>query len=852
MISAPLPPNEENRVKALEEYDILDTEPEKSFDDLTRIASNICDVPIALISLIDAGRQWFKSRIGLDPKETSRDIAFCSHAILEPFSILEVTDTQKDDRFFDNPLVTSDPKIRFYAGVPLTNPQGHSLGTLCVIDRIPKKLNDVQRESLIALAHQVVFLMELRKIVTKQKSIIEEKTRVEEALRNSEAKLKGIFDSTNYGIISTDPTGIIQSFNRGAEILLGYSAAELIGKETPAIFHDESEVFVRAKKLSLELGREIEPDFSVFVEKAKMGKVEEKEWTYIKKDGTRFPVLLSVTPLYDNDKKIIGFLGLAGDISDRKKVEIEFRRAKHAAEDAYATKTNFLANMSHEIRTPMNGIIGMTELLLQTDLNEEQLEYARIISTSGENLLTLINDILDFSKIDSGKVEIVNKPFDLHECVDEIIEIFFPKANEKKLDLYSIIDSKVPQFVSGDYMRLQQVITNLISNAVKFTDEGEIVLSVRVLDRSSSKTLVRFSIKDTGIGISRDKHDKLFMSFSQIDSSSTRHYGGTGLGLAISKKLVDLMGGEIGVESQPGVGSDFHFQVWMENEAFGEVTEKEKEENEFNKKTILFFSLNKSVLYNLEMMLNNWGAVVDSADSFERLSKIIESNKNIDVVFVDYDSAISVYPNIVEDMRMIEYLAKTPLIIISSGNQEELTAKKLSDDFLFLLSKPVSQKKVKLVLLSAFSKKQIYSEKKKSLSILPNEFSQKFPARILLAEDNLLNQALMVRILEKMGYLADKANDGQEVLELLSKNDYDLIFMDVQMPGLDGLETTKRIRSDFKNNRPVIIAMTANTMEGDREKCIGAGMDDYISKPIAIESVKNILMKWCKRNPDEK
>ena len=835
-----LPQNEKERIQALLEYQILDTEPEKAFDDLAMIALKVSNTTIALISFVDTDRVWFKSKIGLEKEEVSRELALSSFAIINSSSIIEIQDTLLDEKFCHHPLVVSDPKIRFYAGVPLINSQGYSLGALCVIDKSPKILSNDQKEFLITLANQIVYLLELRKVVIIQKRIIQEKTQIEESLKSSKAILKGILDNINYGIIATDLDGVIQSFNKKAETILEYSASELIGNFTPIRFHNKEEIQSCAKELSKEYKKEIQPDFSVFKEIANLEITEDREWTYIKKSGENIPVYLTVKLLYDSEKKAIGFLGLVIDISERKQAEIQIKKAKIATEDANLAKTNFLANMSHEIRTPMNGIIGMTELLLQTELNDEQLEYAKVISDSGENLLTLINDILDYSKIDSGRIELIEKPFDLLERIEGIIEIHFPKANKKKLDLYSIIDPKLPKFVSGDSMRIEQIITNLLDNSIKFTNEGEIVVKVSVLEYAQDKSLIEFLIKDTGIGISEDKLGKLFLAFSQLDSSSTRRHGGTGLGLAISKKLVDLMDGDIGVKSKPNEGSEFYFQIWMKNGTLDEIIDQET--NDFTKQKILIYSPKISILNNLEVLLNNWGANTILINSDEKFSEAINMKEQVDAIIIDYDSISQKSPSTIEEIRKQENLKEIPLIAITSENQKEITDRKKTDDFLFLTLKPISQKKIKMVLISAFSKKQLISNRKIS-STTNNQTSS---TKILLAEDNSLNQTLFTRIFKKLGYAIDIANNGLEVIELLEKKKYDIIFMDIRMPVLDGLETTEQICKKYQDKKPIIIAMTANTMDEEKEKCISAGMDDFISKPVSLDSIQKLLDKWEK------
>ncbi|MEP7218841.1 MAG: PAS domain S-box protein, partial [Bacteroidota bacterium] len=942
MITAELPYNEPERLEALRAYGILDTEPEAAFDDITRLAAHICGTPIALISLVEAGRQWFKSRIGIDAPETARDISFCSHVILQE-GLFVVGDALEDIRFADNPLVTSDPNIRFYAGAPLIDPDGNALGSLCVIDRVPRRLTEEQSDALMALGRQVIGQLELRASVARLRETIStqeetehrlrdseeryrylvnnardiiyrtdsnghfvffndsalqtmgypvedlrgahfleliradfrpaarrfyarqiarripnsyyefptltgngdelwigqnvqlilddaeevigfqavarditDRRRIEQALRESEDRYRDLFENANdliqstsidgiflyvnrawrealgyteeevagmklldivhplhrdsyteirrrvidgekvdrfetrfrtrggeeivvegsmncsysdgmavstrsilrditerkrteaalhatmtlqrailegadYMIISTLPDGTIQLFNPAAARQLEYSADELVGKSSPAILHDLTEVVERASELTKELGETIEPGFEAFVAKARRGDPDANEWTYIAKDGRRFPVLLSVTRLTDVDGSVTGFLGIAQDITDRKRFESalrdseeRFRRAfddapigmalvstegrwirvnhvicdilgyteeelharrfqdithpddldadighvnailaggmqsyemekryihkdgslvwvrlsvslvrdsedrplhfisqiediterkritgeladaRDAALKSARLKTEFLANMSHEIRTPMNGIIGLVGLLLGTGLNREQREFAEMIEISGQSLLTIINDILDFSKIEAGKLNIERVSLNLKSLVDSTTGLLKERARSKGVELISVIYSNVPVDLRGDPVRVRQVLTNLIGNAIKFTSDGEVILRAKLESETADRTLVRFEVTDTGIGIADDVIGELFRPFTQADSSTTRKFGGTGLGLAISKKLVEMMGGEIGVTSKPGVGSTFWFTIAFE------------------------------------------------------------------------------------------------------------------------------------------------------------------------------------------------------------------------------------------------------------------------------------------------
>ncbi len=1036
----PIPKNEAERLEALSNYNILDSVSEEEFDRLTKLASIICGVPIALISLIDKDRQWFKSRVGLDVPQTPRDISFCQYAITGD-SLFEIEDAASDERFCNNPLVTDQPNIRFYAGYPLIDPDGHALGTLCVIDRKVNKLNVEQQQSLSLLAKEVVSQIvyrnknfeknKLEKLfnlsidmicvagidgyfkkvnpsftstlgwtseellakpffdfihpddISITKSEIEklgkgiktvgfenrfttksgcflsirwvanpdnitgefyaigrnnsERKKWEKSLLLSEEKHRGFFensqglmcthdlkgnilsinpaaassigysiedlsnknlfdliphetkglfqsyldeiektgfskglmkiihkngtlrtwmfnnvlstqpdgfsfiigtavditerillekelketnnrffkifdknpismvisnlktskieyanetfcetfgftkgevigktsvelnlapaeerekvvslmkkqgfvrsaegivtkknggklwiltsleiieidgnslilsslndidqrkkleeqnarlaefqniilDGTDYSIISTSENGIINSFNKGAEKMLGYKAEEMLGI-TPEIIHDKTEIQERAKVLTEELNIKVMPGVDVFLIKSRLGNISDvNEWTYIRKNGTKIPVELSVTTLRSSANEIVGYLGIAKDISESKRAKEAIIHAIEKAEQAVIAKNSFLANMSHEIRTPMNAIIGFTELLTQSNLDESQKEYVSFVKTAGRNLLSIINDILDFSKIESGKITFESVPFSLKETLNSIYNLLKVRADEKSLDYNFFLDASLPDIVCGDSVRLNQILVNLIGNAIKFTSVGNVTVSVKKIAEDALSYKLKFVVKDSGIGIAPDKVDFVFERFSQANTETTRKFGGTGLGLSIAKNLVELQGGEMNLKSEEGKGSEFSFE---------------------------------------------------------------------------------------------------------------------------LIYKKIDKQEVKPV-------KNILTPKKPSGSV-----------KILLCEDNLLNQELARKVVTKFGFEIEIAENGKIGVEKLRNEKFDLVLMDLQMPEMDGYQAVLAIRHELHLQIP-IIAMTAHSLMGEKEKCLQIGMNDYIGKP---------------------
>ena len=832
MMSAPAHPQEAARLAALLRYDILDTLPEPQFDDLTHLASQICGTPIALITLIDTDRQWFKSKLGLETTQTPRELAFCAHAILQN-DLLEVPDAQADVRFSDNALVTGKPKIRFYAGAPLTTPDGYNLGSLCVIDRIPRHLTDDQRDALRRLGRQVIAQLELRRTVR--------------LLDDQSAFRKAILEAASYAIISADPHGTILTFNAGAEKMLGYQAEEVVGKLTPVVLHDPAEVAARAAELSRELGRVIEPGFETFIARARLGLHDEREWTYVRKDGSRLPVQLSVTVLHGEGGQITGFLGIASDITERNRAAEELRRARDAAEAASKAKSDFLAVMSHEIRTPMNAIIGMTALLLDMRLEPRQREFVTAVNDSGEALLEIINDILDFSKIESSQLKLELDDFDLRVLTDGIFELLAPRAEGKGLEFAAIISPEIPFIVRGDDGRLRQVLVNLLTNSIKFTNEGKVILRVNCLHREDERVYLRFEITDTGIGISPEKQAILFHPFTQADSTTRRQYGGTGLGLAISKRLVELMGGRIGLNSHEGRGSTFWFEV-----EFGYQAQSAGNRGEFDF-TSLFVVVadnHASSAESAQAMLGSWGVAGTRATSGADALAAVRSarQQGLPHVVVLADESLPDMKG-TELARMItqDPLTSGARIVLMTHRSlmNEPVSPLRGDAWLF---KPVKQSQLFNYLVSLVHHQgQTAKPPPPNSAVTPPFAGQKM--RILVAEDHDINRRLTMLVLEKLGCKADFAKDGLEVIAFWKKNVYDVVLMDCQMPFMDGFEATREIRrletelAPSRSRRTYIIALTANALKDERENCIDSGMDDYLSKPFRTDGLREALQR---------
>jgi PAS domain S-box-containing protein len=672
---------EEQRIAELHKYEILDTPYETEFDDIVELASRICETPISIVNLIDVNRQWFKAEKGFGVRETPLDNSICAHALLQS-DMLIIPDTTKDSRFNCNPLVTDNPKLRFYAGALLQTDEGLPLGTLCVLDYKPRELTEHQLFSLKALSRQVMTQIALR-------SSLKEKQR-------SELFTKGILDSSPDCIKVLDLQGCLLSMNKG-----GCEQMEV----------DDISVCINVPWADFWQGTEQQEAKKAFA-LAVHGQMGRFEGFCATLKGTPKWWEVIVTPVRDIDGKPIRVLCVSRDITARKKLETAARDAQEAAESANMAKSEFLANMSHEIRTPMNAVIGLSNLLGVTrPLTPKQEELIKTLRMSADSLLSLINDLLDIAKIEARTVELELIPFSVVQLVQEAVSIMNVRAKEKGLAFHVIQKSAgiEEKRVIGDPTRLRQIILNLCSNAIKFTEKGSISLhlSCTKID-GTDKENICIAVQDTGIGIASDKLATIFQKFIQADASINRKYGGTGLGLAITKTLTEIMGGTINLESEIGVGSKFTVCVPLD----------------------------------------------------------IANNKDI--------------------------------------------------------SLPDAPQPIEATQLSQRS----------------------FKGEVLIVEDYAPNVLVTTLFLEKFGYTYDVVINGPQAIEKANDKKYTAILMDVQMPGMDGLEATQKIRSnEQQKNKPTahIIGMTAHALAGDRERCLAAGMNDYIAKPFNPDELERML-----------
>ncbi|HTQ39673.1 MAG TPA: response regulator [Pirellulales bacterium] len=695
-----------------------------------------------------------------------------------------------------------------------------------------------------------------------------ESQRAEYVLRETLTLQQAILDSADRSIISTTSNGVISVFNKAAERMLGYTADEMVGKNSLEAIHVPDELALQAREISMELGRTLDPTFEVLIIKPKFGQPEEREWTYVHKDGSRFPVLVSTTALRNSQGRISGYLCIANDITQRKRAEEELRSAKQTAELASRAKSDFLANMSHEIRTPMNGIIGMSELALAMPLNAEQRDAFETINECAESLLTVINDVLDFSKIEAGKLELATTTFDLPDKLRNFLHILALWARQKNLELDYQAAPTVPTWVVGDPDRLRQVIVNLVGNAIKFTEKGTVTLRVQ-LDESTEvneqECLLHFLVTDTGIGIAPEKQQLIFNAFTQADGSMTRRFGGTGLGLTISARLVELMGGQIWVESQPNQGSVFHFTARFPIAQIGEEQSGSAAPLNLVGLPVLVVDDNPTSRRMLQSMLGN-GQMSPLVASTVCEAVIVARNaaaRNNPVRLILVDSLIHDMDGLVliEKMRTQLSLVCPTIMMLSSDLNSEDVQRCQALGVSTYLRKPIHQADLWDAIHDALRQGSNSSESlpqfshPSSTSCFDQQASEPESSsrnlQILLAEDNRINRKVAVRMLEDEGHRVTVAGTGQEALDAWEKQAFDLILMDLQMPDFDGLEVTKMIRNQERETakHTPIIAMTAHAMKSDRDCCLAAGMDGYLSKPVHAQELRRVIYSVLTAEP---
>jgi PAS domain S-box-containing protein len=617
----------------------------------------------------------------------------------------------------------------------------------------------------------------------------------------------------------------------GQEQLLGKTDRDFYGKELADAYLQDDQNVMRTKQPLID-----------------------REEECINEKGDKIFLLTTKVPLLDSRGEVTGIVGVGRDITGRLKAEHATQQAKEAAEAASRAKSEFLANMSHEIRTPLNGVIGMTDLALDTDLTAEQREYLETVKMSSDSLLTVINDILDFSKIEAGKIDLEAVDFNLRDCLETTLKTLALRADEKGLELLCEIAPDVPEVVEGDSSRLRQVLANLVGNAIKFTDKGEVALSVQLGIKRGDDRLLRFTVADTGIGIPAEKQKLIFDPFTQADTSTTRKYGGTGLGLTISSRLVNMMGGKIWVESEMGRGTQFHFTVQFEHAGGQTPIETPAAPEILRSIKVLVADDNATNRRILEGMLKRWDMQAKSVESGdEALAELCAAGRAGEpyaLILTDMHMPGMDGFKLIERIRQMPELSTAAIMMLTSSESRGDAARCKGLGVSAYLLKPIRLSELREAIARVVGAREQHSAiPLVTLSSVKDPQAAGETLRILLAEDNLVNQRLTTRLLEKRGHRVVLAANGREALAALEKGNYDLLLMDIQMPEMNGMEATARIRDKEKltGGHQPIVALTAHAMKGDQELCLAAGMDGYLAKPIRAEELDQILDQFTAR-----
>lgn len=665
---------------------------------------------------------------------------------------------------------------------------------------------------------------------------ITERKQAEEELQTAEEHTRLILESAGEGLFGLNNEGIMTFVNPSACRMLGFSSEEMIGQPLHQLIHHSYPDGTPYPQEKCHMR-------AAFTEGKVHNITDEVLW---RKDGTSFQVEYTSTPIEKN-AELLGAVVTFSDVTERKRAEAEIKVAMEKAEEATKAKAAFLASMSHEIRTPMNGIVGMADLLSKTDLNEDQNLMLNTIKDSGNSLLTVINDILDFSKIEADKLDFENVALSICDVLEGAAATISPNASRKNIQVVTYVDPDIPQNLLGDPVRLRQIIFNLTGNAVKFSEEGEVIVRADKVSADGDGAVVKISVVDNGIGISEDAQSKLFEAFSQADTSTTRRFGGTGLGLTICKSLTDKMGGEITVESQIGSGSTFSVELPL---ALGEEKETKSEDIDLDGVRLLIITESEMLGFAVKRYLEHWKAKVQIASSDaeieEKILALQNDNKVFDVIALDYILSEDRQLFIVEKYKS----DNTRFLIMSDGQRR--SARVQVPDIITLDGNPLRQSQlinavaVAVGRASPIFKSDAEGESSKAYIALSVEEALAQGTLILLAEDNITNQNVIQRQLNMLGYTCEIADDGKLALEAWRERDYGLLLSDCHMPHMDGFELTAAIRNDEEGSskRAPIIAVTANALEGEAQRCIAEGMDDYLSKPLKMDDLKAMLKKW--------
>ena len=1001
-MKAPLPVDEWQRLAALRNLDILDTVRESSFDDLSQLATELLQTPIAVVSLVDDNRQWFKSCVGLDTRETPRDVAFCAHAILDPRELLVVQDATLDPRFRDNALVTGPPGIRFYAGVPLVS-NGYPIGTMCVMDTKPRALTDSQRRALNVLGRQVVALIELRArdseaaalaerlqskfrklhalyeiasavitssdieslqrqivdliaatlpasrvtlilfeadrqcvstflkggrdanlvvevsyeelqhglsgwvlqhnrpalsphsspdpreapdvqmrraatqcgdiivvpvsyrgqvfgtitainnsndpifedgdvdLVAAMASHVAVALKTARALADSDARalaasrLAAIVEGSDDSIVSKTLDGVVLSWNKGAEKIFGYSAEEMIGQPLTRIIPNAR----------------LDEESALMATIRKGDSVSQYSTQRVRNNGALIEVSLTLSPVFDEHGQVIAVSKIARDITLAKQQEHALQDAIARADHANSAKSQFLANVSHEIRTPLNAVIGFGYLLEQTRLSKEQSAVVNKIRFAGRSLLSVVNNVLDLSKIEAGEMTLELRVFDLVAMTNDISQMLLTQARAKGLNLIVRTAPELPSKLVGDEGRLRQILTNLLNNAIKFTEHGHVQIDVTCQELTSTMASIRCTVRDTGIGIAADAITRLFVPFSQADEAIARRFGGTGLGLSIAKRLVELMGGQIGVDSTVGQGSEFWLRIPLRIATDLDDTATLKGLRPLQL-LVVEPTHSSDPLCSLVRALG-WDAnVVNSSE--QALSRMRSGGSGAlpDLILVDGETAdINPLGLMAALKAAMPHLVLPPLLVVADPKQTFAHNAHVLQAARAVLTRPVTSSTLFNAVNATMAKHGADRESLLAVTDFSHTGAQWLPGvRLLVVDDNEINREVAERILRQQGAEVVTCADGSEALATLkeSPEKFDIVLMDVQMPNMDGNEAAARIRKDLGLTSLPIVALTAGALTNERDRSLNAGMDAFVSKPFEPPTLIRIVRRLVERS----